>query len=72
VRTLARLFQRSLGMGFAQWRRQVQLATAVAQLTEGMAVSQIAPGLGYQPGSFSEMFSRELGMVPSEYCAGRP
>ncbi|MBN7735544.1 helix-turn-helix transcriptional regulator, partial [Klebsiella pneumoniae] len=28
VRTLARLFQQHLGMGFAQWRRQVQLATA--------------------------------------------
>ena len=68
VRTLARLFQRSLGMGFAQWRRQVQLATAVAQLNEGLAVSQIAHGLGYQPGSFSEMFRRELGVTPSEYC----
>lgn len=69
VRTLARLFQRSLGMGFAQWRRQVQLATAVARLSEGQPVSQIAHALGYQPGSFSEMFRRELGVSPSEYAA---
>ncbi len=70
VRTLARLFQRSLGMGFAQWRRQVQLATAVAQLNEGMPVSQIAHGLGYQPGSFSEMFRRELGVAPRSIAPG--
>ncbi|MBO3274455.1 AraC family transcriptional regulator [Pseudomonas schmalbachii] len=67
VRTLARLFQRSLGMGFAAWRRQVQLATAVAALTEGTPVSVIAHSLGYQAGSFSEMFRRELGVSPSAY-----
>jgi AraC-like DNA-binding protein len=35
VRTLARLFKDGLGMGFAEWRRQVQLATAVAELIQG-------------------------------------
>lgn len=69
VRTVARLFQRSLGMGFAAWRRQVQLATAVAALAEGQPVSRIAHELGYQPGSFSEMFRRELGVSPSAYLA---
>jgi methylphosphotriester-DNA--protein-cysteine methyltransferase len=42
VRTLARLFQNNLGMGFAEWRRQVQLATAVAALIQGQSVSGIA------------------------------
>jgi len=35
VRTLSRLFQGVLGMGFAEWRRQVQLATAVAEIIQG-------------------------------------
>ncbi|MEL7941445.1 helix-turn-helix transcriptional regulator [Pseudomonas delhiensis] len=72
VRTLARLFQRSLGMGFAAWRRQVQLATAVAALAAGTPVNRIAHELGYTPGAFSEMFRRELGVVPSAWVATGP
>ncbi len=67
VRTLARLFQNSLGMGFAEWRRQVQLATAVAELIQGQSVSSIARSLGYSPSSFSDMFRRERGVAPSQY-----
>jgi AraC-like DNA-binding protein len=67
VRTLARLFQSALGMGFAEWRRQVQLATAVAEIIQGVPVSTIARSLGYSPSSFSDMFRRELGVAPSKY-----
>ncbi|HTR11246.1 MAG TPA: helix-turn-helix transcriptional regulator [Paraburkholderia sp.] len=67
VRTLARLFTRELGMGFAQWRRQVQLAMAVSRLAEGQPVSTVARMLGYLPSSFSDMFRRELGIPPSEF-----
>lgn len=67
VRTLSRLFQSALGMGFAEWRRQVQLATAVAEIIQGVPVSTIARSLGYSPSSFSDMFRRELGMAPSHY-----
>ncbi|AZD66070.1 AraC-type DNA-binding protein [Pseudomonas chlororaphis] len=70
VRTLARLFKDGLGMGFAEWRRQVQLATAAAELIQGVPVSTIARELGYSPGSFSDMFRRELGLAPSQYAAG--
>jgi len=70
VRTLARLFQGSLGMGFAEWRRQVQLATAVSEIIQGVPVSTIARSLGYSPSSFSDMFRRELGMAPSQYPVG--
>ncbi|WP_322013404.1 helix-turn-helix transcriptional regulator [Paraburkholderia sp. J12] len=69
VRTLARLFTRELGMGFAEWRRQVQLAIAVSRLAEGQAVSSVARQLGYLPSSFSDMFRRELGAPPSEFRA---
>ena len=71
VRTLARLFTRELGMGFAEWRRQVQLAVAVSGLAEGRAVSSIARSLGFQPSSFSDMFRRELGAPPTGFDPGR-
>lgn len=71
VRTLARLFQGELGTGFAQWRRQVQLATSAAELIQGVPVSQIARSLGYSPSSFSDMFRRELGVSPSLYGQGQ-
>ena len=67
VRTLSRLFTRELGMGFAQWRRQVQLAIAVSRLAQGEPVSVVARAFGYLPSSFSDMFRRELGVPPSEF-----
>ncbi|CRN92332.1 HTH-type transcriptional repressor of iron proteins A [Pseudomonas aeruginosa] len=59
VRTLSRLFQRSLG----------QLATAAAALIDGRPVAGIAHALGYTPSAFSDMFRRELGVSPTEYRA---
>lgn len=70
VRTLARLFTRELGVGFAEWRRQVQLAVAVSGLAEGRSVSSIARSLGFQPSSFSDMFRRELGAAPTGFDPG--
>lgn len=67
VRTLARLFMRELGVGFAEWRRQVQLAVAVSRLAEGQPVGSVARSLGYLPGSFSDMFRRELGAPPTGF-----
>ncbi len=66
-RTLSRLFQRELGLGFAEWRRQVQLAVAMSQLAEGEPVSRVARSLGYLPSSFSDMFRREFGVPPTEF-----
>jgi AraC-like DNA-binding protein/mannose-6-phosphate isomerase-like protein (cupin superfamily) len=67
VRTLSRLFTRELGMGFSQWRRQVQLAIAVSRLAQGQPVSVVARAFGYLPSSFSDMFRRELGVAPSDF-----
>lgn len=69
VRTLARAFKQELGMGFAEWRRQVQLAVATSRLSEGHAINAIARSLGYQPSSFSDMFRRELGVSPAAYVS---
>jgi AraC-like DNA-binding protein len=51
----------------------VQLATATAQLLQGLPVSRVAHALGYSPSSFSDMFRRERGMTPSAFVlqAGR-
>jgi AraC-like DNA-binding protein len=67
VRTISRLFTQELGMGFAEWRRQVQLGIATSRLAEGHAIHAIARSLGYQPSSFSDMFRRQLGMSPIAY-----
>lgn len=69
VRTLARLFGQTLGVGFAEWRRQVQLATAIAELLQGTPIGRVALSLGYSPSSFSDMFRREYGCTPSQYVA---
>jgi len=47
----------------------VQLATAAAELIQGVPVSRIARELGYSPSSFSDMFRRELGVAPSQYAS---
>ncbi|AUM69473.1 AraC family transcriptional regulator [Pseudomonas fluorescens] len=69
TRTLTRLFNLELGQGFTEWRRQVQLAYASARLLDGAAVSAIADELGFNLGSFSEMFRRSVGVVPSVYAS---
>ncbi|MCX2812480.1 MULTISPECIES: helix-turn-helix transcriptional regulator [unclassified Pseudomonas] len=69
TRTLTRLFNLELGLGFSEWRRQVQLAYASARLLEGAAVSVIADELGFNLGSFSEMFRRSAGVAPSVYAS---
>jgi len=66
-RTLSRLLRRELGSGFAEWRRQVQLAVAVSRLADGEPVSRVARSLGYLPSSFSDMFRRELGASPTGF-----
>ncbi|WP_369991900.1 helix-turn-helix transcriptional regulator [Pseudomonas xanthosomatis] len=69
TRTLARLFNTELGLSFTDWRRQVQLAYASARLLDCVPVSAIADELGFNLGSFSEMFRRSVGVAPSAYAS---
>jgi AraC-like DNA-binding protein/mannose-6-phosphate isomerase-like protein (cupin superfamily) len=65
-RTLARLFERELGMGFAQWRQQVRLAHAAPLISRGVPLSQVAAELGYASQSaFSAMFKKTFGCSPT-------
>ncbi|MDY7545400.1 helix-turn-helix transcriptional regulator [Glaciimonas sp. CA11.2] len=67
-RTLARLFERDLGMTFGQWRQQIRLAHAAPMITRGMPLSLVAAELGYASQSaFSAMFKKTFGESPSTF-----
>lgn len=70
-RTLARLFERDLGLRFGQWRQQVRLAHALPLMARGMPLSQVAQELGYASQSaFSAMFKKTLGSSPKALRTG--
>lgn len=69
-RTLARLFERDLGMSFGQWRQQVRLAHAAPLIASGLPLSHVAAELGYASQSaFSAMFKKTFGQSPSAFFA---
>lgn len=71
-RTLARLFQRELGMNFGDWRTRVRMVLSLQRLVAGASVMEVALEHGYQsPSAFSQTFKRILGHLPSHYQAAR-
>lgn len=71
-RTLARLFDRELGMSFGQWRQQVRLAHAAPMIAGGMPLARVAEELGYASQSaFSQMFRKTFGTTPSAFFSER-
>src|SRR5471032_643092 len=67
-RTFTRLFRQQTGLGFAQWRQQACLLSAITRLAEGQAVTRVAFDLGYGSASaFTAVFRKVLGKAPSEY-----
>jgi AraC-like DNA-binding protein/quercetin dioxygenase-like cupin family protein len=67
-RTLARLFERELGLSFGQWRQQVRLAHAAPLIARGVPLSQVAEQLGYASQSaFSAMFKKTFGSTPTAF-----
>ncbi|HJV88357.1 MAG TPA: helix-turn-helix transcriptional regulator [Noviherbaspirillum sp.] len=70
ARTLARLFERELGMSFSQWRQQMRLAHAAPLIARGLPLSHVASELGYASQSaFSAMFKKTFGQSPSSFFA---
>lgn len=68
ARTLARLCERELGMGFHQWRQQVRLAHAAALISRGVPLGHVAAELGYASQSaFSAMFRKAFGESPTRF-----
>jgi AraC-like DNA-binding protein len=70
-RTLARLFDKELGMSFGQWRQQVRLAHGASLIARGMPLWRVAQQLGYASQSaFTAMFRKTFGTTPSQFFAG--
>ena len=70
-RTLARLCERQLGMGFAAWRQQVRFHYALEDLARGMSVAEVARGCGYlSVSAFTAAFRKHFGHPPSRVFKG--
>ena len=68
TRTLSRLFKKSTGMGFSEWRNRLRLLVALDRLGQGASVTRVALELGYRsPSAFTAMFRRTLGVPPGVY-----
>jgi len=74
ARTLARLFQKSLGMSFNVWRQRVRFHNAIEGLTRGEPIADIAAANGYRSTSaFTAAFRKSVGVPPSAFRpSGQP
>jgi AraC-like DNA-binding protein/quercetin dioxygenase-like cupin family protein len=67
ARTLARLFQRDLGMGFNHWRQRIRLHSALEALSRGEPIAQVARRHGYlSTSAFTAAFGKTMGRPPSK------
>ena len=72
ARTLARLFQKELGLPFGAWRQQLRLSRAAALVAQGRSLAEVAAELGYaSPSAFSAMFKRAFGESPRRFFQQR-
>ncbi|WP_215781817.1 helix-turn-helix transcriptional regulator [Paludibacterium sp. B53371] len=72
-RTLARRFQRELGLSFSEWRQRLKYLTALSMLEQNLSVQHIALDLGYSTASaFIAMFQRLAGVSPDQYRRQHP
>jgi len=66
TRTLARLFEGDLGIGFRHWRQRVRFHNALEALSNGKPIAWVAEHHGYRSASaFSAAFKKTMGMSPS-------
>jgi len=67
-RTLARRFEKEVGVTLREWRYRLRLFLALEWLCAGRNVTEIALDLGYASTSaFTFMFRQEMGCPPSEW-----
>jgi len=67
TKTLARLFDRELGMSFRRWRELVQVEGALAHFAEGRPAKVVAAELGYTPSALTVMLRRRTGLTPQAW-----
>lgn len=66
VRTLARLFEDELGLGFTAWRQRVRFHNALESIVSGEPIARVAERNGYRSASaFSAAFRNAMGQAPS-------
>ena len=67
-RTLARYFQKELGMSFSEWCARLRFIHSASLLEKGLTVEEIAFSVGYRSASsFITMFQNISGMTPDRY-----
>jgi AraC-like DNA-binding protein len=72
-RTVERRLTRETGLSAGRWRQQVLLVRAVALLSDGMAVKEVAAAVGYRtPSAFVAAFSRAMGQTPGRWLRTMP
>ena len=68
ARTLARLFEREVGMSFALWRRRVRFHRSIEDLVAGRGVASVARAAGYRSASaYTAAFRKIMGVSPSAF-----
>ncbi|OCI29478.1 helix-turn-helix domain-containing protein [Oerskovia enterophila] len=66
--TLGRVFRRASGQPFGRWRLHLRMNVAMARLSEGARVSDVADAVGYTSTSaFVAVFRRETGLTPGSF-----
>lgn len=71
-RTLTRLFRREAHLSFQAWRDQIRAFAALPLIAERRPLAEIAENLGYETAwSFTSMFKRVTGEVPSRYFSAK-
>ncbi|CAN7777049.1 helix-turn-helix transcriptional regulator [Variovorax sp. LjRoot84] len=70
ARTLARRFEKEVGITLRDWRHRLRLFRALEWLGAGRSVTTVALELGYASTSaFTFMFRQEMGCSPTEWVA---
>jgi AraC-like DNA-binding protein len=73
VRTLARLFDDELRMGFVAWRQRVRFHNALEAIVAGEPIGLVAKRSGYRSASsFSAAFRNVMGQHPSSLRGSAP
>ena len=67
-RTLNRLFNQYLGLGFSQWKQKFKIIQSLDLLSQAHSIGDIAARLGYESSSaFIFAFKKHMGCSPSAY-----